>query len=112
MTKVKVDCDKCDGSGCTSGRQLLESIVHLIMMSGEHGKKGDSHPWLDDLPFSAKPSPDLAELTHGLAGRGPNLPLGHDALDRYSATKKIIKAAGLDPNKWGICSKCNGAGEY
>ena len=111
MKEIKVDCEKCEGTGTTSGRRLLECLTHLILIGGEHGKKGDSHPWLDDLPFSAKPTPDLAELTQGLADRGPDI-WGHDAIDRHVATEKIISAAGLDPEKWGICPKCNGAGKY
>lgn len=36
--------------------------------------------------------------------------LWDDACDPWSATKAIIKAAGLDPDSWGICLDCKGDG--
>ena len=55
------------------------------------------------------PSADIRELTGGLAGRAPRM-WGHDAIDRWTATDAIIKAAGLDPKTWGVCPACKGHG--
>ena len=49
----------------------------------------------------------MIELTCGLAGRDLGV-IGHDAMDKWSAYKKIIEPAGLDPKTWGICKTCNG----
>ncbi len=57
--------------------------------------------FVNDLMWHSK----LVEITTGLAGRVPRTPFGHD---RYAAEKKIISAAGLDPEVWGICQTCKG----
>ena len=51
----------------------------------------------------------MAELSGALAGRGPDRFGGHDAIDRWTATKKIVEAAGL-PETWGRCKTCDGHG--
>jgi len=85
------------------------------MISGSDAATGKCHPYFDVHSFQASygqpPSPEFAELTHGLAGRGPSGLMGHDACDRWTATKKIIEAAGLDPEKWGLCEICGGHGD-
>lgn len=53
---------------------------------------------------------ELTQLTEGLAGR-PISFLGHDACDQYVMMKKIVVAAGLDDETWGICPTCKGTGE-
>lgn len=109
------DCPKCDGHGVTSGRQWLGQITQLLLMAGcaaaDH--RPPLHPWLHDIFAHVDdqwPSPDMAELTTGLAGRGPFGRMGHDAIDRMNAVDAIIKAAGLDPEKWGTCPACSGDG--
>ena len=101
-------CPKCD-NGETAARKRLESLVNLIMLSGTDSLRGKNHPYFEGgFIFSEIiPSKDMVELTMGLAGRSPS-GLGHDACDRWSATEKIIEAAGLDPKKWGICPHCKG----
>lgn len=104
------DCPDCK-RGYTHAAEWLHSIVHLLMMAGRDSAQGNLHPWLAQLstrPSNEPPSPDMAELTTGLAGRAPSFI--HDSLDNYSAYEKIIKAAGLDPKKWGICQTCKGEG--
>ncbi|MGV3723624.1 MAG: hypothetical protein ACO1SX_22230 [Actinomycetota bacterium] len=64
------------------------------------------HPYLIEAGVS-DPGTELHELTTGLAGRSPSF-MGHDACDNWSAVKKIIAAAGLDPETWGICPHCKG----
>ncbi len=49
----------------------------------------------------------MHELTTGLAGRPCCTSFGHDAVDRWSAVKKINAAAGL-PEDWGTCKTCKG----
>jgi hypothetical protein len=107
------NCPECNGRGTTIARQRLEDLTHLIMISGSDSLHGKSHPWFDYGALyntSGKcPSKDMAELTAGLAGRKPCSFLGHDACDRWSATKAIIKAAKLKES-WGICKHCKGQG--
>ena len=108
-------CPACNGVGDTSDRRWLESFVNLILLAGEHPHRTDGrglHPYIADLMDASRP-PTMAfsDLTAGLAGRAPRGVLGHDALDRWAATSAIVKAAGLDPNTWGICPTCKGEGE-
>ncbi|MHB1778053.1 MAG: hypothetical protein ACYCU7_19030 [Acidimicrobiales bacterium] len=102
-------CPKCD-NGYTVAREYLNGIVHLLLIAGADSIKGSRHPWLDGVPHmrSEAPSPDMAELSAGLAGRKPDPFFGHDSIDRWIATKKIIEAAALDPETWGICTHCKG----
>lgn len=105
-------CPHCE-NGYTQARERLQNLVSLIMLSGSDSLEGKNHPYFDHIQkfvygFNSIPSKDMAELTTGLAGRECSRPFGHDACDRWSAEKKIIEAAGLDADKWGICPYCNG----
>lgn len=111
-------CNPCDGSGYTVAAARLYDLVSLLMISGEdvadyRKGRGRCHPYFDVNIFYSSQGKvcgeDMAELTVALAGR-PMSPFGHDACDRISAGQKIIEAAGLDPNKWGLCPHCSGHG--
>lgn len=104
-------CAACGGSGETPDLAWLSNITHMLLIAGGDGLRGQLHPWLQNMPLrpDRPPTPAMAELTGGLAGRSPEGRMGHDACDRWSATKKIIKAAGL-PAKWGVCKPCKGSG--
>jgi hypothetical protein len=83
-------CPECmDGSGQTEAMKFLEEVVGELM-------------WKRGIP-------GLDELTTGLAGRPPSSPFGHYSLDKWSATKKVVAAAGL-PKDWGKCPHCHGEG--
>lgn len=109
-------CDKCPNENCENGytgaRRWLQSVTHLLMMLGEAGtRKGRPiHPWLAEMPLRPGVEVDASasDLTSGLAGRKPMGFGGHDACDNWSAERKIIKAAGLNPKTWGICPTCKG----
>jgi len=103
-------CPDCN-NGYTTARERLETLARLIMLSGSDSREGKNHPYFTEdsaLNDGVRPSKDMSELTVGLAGRDLGSPFGHDAMDTWSATKKIITAAGLDPEKWGICNTCDG----
>ena len=108
-----INCPDCGGCGSTTALQRLEDLVSLLMLSGGDSVRGETHPYFVSAPLFRTagkcPSEDMVELTQGLAGREPCSFLGHDACDRWSATKKIIKAAGLK-KKWGTCQLCKGEG--
>jgi hypothetical protein len=96
------------GSACINGytadRAWLEHWVHLLLTAAG----SPDHPWVRGLPLAeAPPTGALKELTTVLAGRSPDRSLGHDAIDRWNATKAIIRAAGQD-DRWGICPGCEG----
>lgn len=109
--------------GYTAGRKWLYVIANLLSVAGgdaaSPGRRGIwPHPYLQELPFGPSfqnkpvgPTPDLAALTTALAGRPPSDGLGHDACDRWSIEKKIIAAAGFDPETWGVCPTCGGDGD-
>lgn len=108
------DWRPCPSSDCHNGSTMagrwLECAVHLILLIGEAGiSDHELHPWLREMPLNpgVKPGPDAAELSGGLAGRAPRVPFGHDAIDLFSAQRKIIEAAGL-PETWGTCQVCGG----
>jgi len=113
------DYRECPSNDCDNGSTLagawLEAITHLLMMSGETGdgdRERPLHPWLEAVALrpDRRPGPQMAELTVGLAGRQPVF-IGHDAIDRWSASKKIIAAAGL-PEGWGTCDVCEGSAQH
>lgn len=91
-----IECPTCGGAGDLSERRQVERIVAQILDLG--------------TPLRPGGTPALGELTGGLAGRAPRA-WGHDALDRCEATNKVIRAAGLDPQVWGICPTCKGDGK-
>jgi hypothetical protein len=111
-----VECVACHGRGNTNSARVLDALVRLIMIAGADSVRGKTHPYFttefsplfdsNDFPMGA----DMAELTSGLAGRPPGGIMGHDSCDSWTATKKIIQAAGLDPDNWGICPVCSGEG--
>lgn len=105
-------CPDCE-SGYTDARLRLQSLVRLIMLSGSDSVQGKNHPYFDHIGrfvsgFYKAPSKDMAELTSGLAGRTADRFFGHDGCDNWSAEQKIITAAGLDHDNWGICQTCKG----
>ncbi len=104
-------CPQCGTKGITTDRQYLDRVARLILIAGQSSLNGKIHPCIEDfIRPSRPPSPDMAEISTGLAGRKPNEIFGYDALDRYRATEKIITAAGLDPETWGKCPICHGDG--
>jgi hypothetical protein len=110
-----VKCATCGGSGITMSKMRLSELIDLLMLSSWDVLSRDrrnAHPYFDapGLYHSAGKvcEDDMLELTTGLAGRKPSM-LGHDAIDSWVATKKIVKAAGL-PKTWGDCPVCKGSG--
>jgi len=97
--------------GITQARELLERLTELILLGGEGARGGKIHPYLQNLMnYDGKiPSVDMLELTDGLAERDTGM-FGCGGNATYSALRNIIKAAGLSPDKWGICQTCGGDG--
>ncbi|MBK8773043.1 MAG: hypothetical protein IPM06_21795 [Rhizobiales bacterium] len=97
------NCAACSGSGATTASQRLGDLVSLLMLSGTDALREAHATYLCEAPLYSTQGKtcgaDMAELTAGLAGRTPPF-IGHDACDKWSATKKIIAAAGL-PEEWG-----------
>lgn len=117
-------------NGSTPARAWAQVVVRLLLQLDDdrhaHAQGRPMHPYFDSLPTPSRthdnlmdrhfrdrrptvprPSPDIAELGTGLAGR-PSGFLGHDSIDTWRATDTVVKAAGLDPDKWGICPACGG----
>lgn len=100
--------DDCENGSTIAGR-WLECLTHLILMAGDSSVDNRPlHPWLEQVALAPtkKPGPQMQALTAGLAGRAGS-PLGHDAIDRWKASKAIAVAAGLAED-WGICKVCGG----
>lgn len=101
----------CPNPDCRAGRTpdgaALEHLVHLILIAGGDSLRGRLHPWLASAGVEGL-GWHFHELTTGLAERSPDRPFGHDCIDRWVATRKVIAAAGLDPDKWGKCPTCHG----
>ncbi len=109
-------CATCGGRGTTTARQWVEQVAMLALLLSDdvryQSQGRDLHPYLRDsgsIAWGTRPSPDIIEFTTGLAGRAPCF-IGHDALDRWTATGKLIAAAGL-PATWGCCEACEGHGD-
>lgn len=115
--KLRADtCTDCAGRGSTTAAQWVQACASMILMldddlrSQELGRP--MHPYFNDFystAYGTRPSADIREVGRGLAGRESSF-LGHDSIDGYVAYKKIIEAAGLDPEVWGICTTCSGHG--
>ena len=105
-------CPACNGHGETPARQRLSSIVSLLLLSGEDSLRQHNHPYFRGANFDPGciPTPEMATLTTGLAGRSPAGRMGHDAIDRWHATDAILMAGGCDPKTWGWCPDCQGSG--
>ncbi|MCG7945868.1 MAG: hypothetical protein N0C84_05925 [Candidatus Thiodiazotropha taylori] len=106
------ECQDCDGTGSTLADHRLSDLISFIMLSGDDARKGTCHPYLQVAPLYHTQGKvcgiEMAELTVALAGREPSM-LGHDAIDKWTAKRKILQAAGL-PEDWGSCSTCGGEG--
>ena len=122
-------CPECEGRGTNASYRALDTIVRLLLLAGANsaerpkdfkpngrsqnfGGKLYPHPWLVELscwPID-DPGDELHLLTTALCGREASRPFGHDALDQFNAIRSIVKAAGQDPETWGICKACNGQG--
>lgn len=107
------NCPDCNGRGSTLAKQRLDDLVSLLMLSSDDAARGKVHPYFETAPLfdtrGIAVSQDIAELTGGLAGRPHRQPFGHDACDRWSASRKIIASAGLKKS-WGTCKRCKGEG--
>lgn len=103
-------------NGGTAAREWLEKVlINLMILPENVGRPvGQMHPYLLGVPQrpDVPPSADIGELTGGLAGRAPRMPFGHDSSDKWRAASKIIEAAGLDPDVWGVCPVCKGLGHH
>lgn len=107
----------CRGENCDNGMTIvagyIDHIAHLLLMLDDdldsQARGQQIHPWLAAIPCSSgkRVRADARELGTGLAGREAGF-LGHDAIDRWAATQKIIQAAGL-PEGWGTCPDCKGS---
>lgn len=101
--------EECSHGTTTSGC-WVESIVHLLLMLDDGPRRGrELHPWLRALPLvpNMPPGKDIIAFGTGLAGREASW-LGHDAIDRWKATKAIVRAAGL-PEDYFTCKTCGGS---
>lgn len=113
--------------GWTAAGAFLNTVVRDLLLAGSQAAEAAQaeprelrrngrlwpHPYLTEtLNRTPFPSSDLAELTTGLAGRPSSRPFGHDSLDSWSAAKAVVKAAGLDPEVWGVCPECQGSARH
>lgn len=107
-------CPGCNqGKGITPAREWLNAISYVLPMAGAASLETESlHPWLKAIRLAPdqRPGKEMALLTEGLAGNPPRYPFGHSGTDHWHASEKIIQAAGLDPEIWGICPVCHGHG--
>lgn len=110
------DCPTCEGCETTPARRWAEAAITALLMLADDVREQAlgraMHPYFDDFPsqgWGTRPSQDIVALTAGLAGREPGS-FGHDSSDRWKATAKVIEAAGLDVESWGMCETCHGRG--
>ncbi len=109
-------CPDCDGSGQSAARLRLEELARLILLSGSDTARQKPHPYFSDTralhhTYGMVVSGDMLELTNALSERDGREMFGYDSGACGRTTKKIISAAGLDPETWGICKTCEGRGE-
>lgn len=106
-------CESCDGSGYTDARRWLLAIARLLLRAGQQAVFPNEQPYPspEEMQNLTDPPPaELEILTTALAGRKPFKHAGYDAKGDYQASIKIIRAAGLDPDRRGVCPECQGEG--
>lgn len=101
-------------NGATPAMAWVSHIARLALMLDEdldaQRRDRPMHLYFGDERFHGpRPSPDISEFAAGLAGRGKSF-LGHDSINAWTATRKLVEAAGLDPETWGRCPECGGEG--
>lgn len=125
LTPDRLHEDGCPD--CTRGHtaaaewlQVLASRMDMLGSDiGDQQRGRPLHPWLaqDSYPPTSdeyqvlRPSEDILDLLAGLTGRDKGdllSPLRGG--DGYRIARKIIEAAGLDPETWGVCQACKGHG--
>jgi hypothetical protein len=109
-------CSDCGGAGSTPAARWVLATAHMLLMLDDdlaaQARGREMHPYFHSYyttAYGTRPSPDIREFGTGLAGREASF-LGHDSIDGWRAARKIIAAAGLDPDVWGICPTCSGTG--
>lgn len=123
-------CPDCR-RGYTWAREWIETLTNRIDMLasdiGDQDRGRPMHPWLtrDQYPATTdyrydeqgnrtassevmRPSRDILELIAGLTGDDEGRLLSPLRGSSYGIQKKLIEAAGLDPNMWGVCATCKG----
>ncbi|GAA2107949.1 hypothetical protein [Streptomyces synnematoformans] len=115
-------CPDCE-RGYTAAAEWLHTVAGRLGMVaediGEQRRGRPMHPWLAEDGYPplnrthrvARPTEDILDLVAGLTGEDRERPthwLGSTGGGRIAV--KIVKAAGLDPEVWGICPTCQGHG--
>lgn len=103
------ECAMCKGRGTTNDYEWVDALAQYILLLG--GERRDAY-YAEHFPLRrsrALPGAQFREFSAGLAGRPSDGLLGHDSIDRWRTTKKLIAAAGL-PENWGHCPACAGEG--
>lgn len=121
-------CPACKGRGQLQDRDTLDSLCRLFDTVSTDSKNrppgieiGPRQPlpmtigrmyWPHPYTIEARirdPGPNFHQIADGLAGDRKFLGcLGYNTA--YQLSVAILKAAGLDPDTWGICSACKGEG--
>ena len=122
--------DKTCVMGNTAGKAWLEAILRLLLLAADDAECPEEyrkdrtwpHPYLQKmatapqtqgehdketrcwtrLPTLIPPTPDIAEIVQGLAGRE-----GCSSSNLWAVSRRIISAAGLTED-WGVCPVCGG----
>jgi len=79
-------CPDCENGYSPAGAAFGEIVTTLM------------HTSVDD---------EFLRMTVGLAGREQSFGI-HDRCDCYTAGKKILAAAGIESDRWGVCKNCDG----
>lgn len=102
------ECPHCH-KGYTNARIRLQEIVSLLSLAGSDNLEGRNYPRSKAVSSHPNrvPSNDINELLQGLSGRAPSPFTGYNC---YAIECKIISAAGLNHEEWGLCQYCSGEG--
>lgn len=102
------DCPsaECD-NGYTTAGQWLSCIVRTLGGLATSARSGQLHPWEERIALNPGKAPgeDMVDLVKGLSGDSE---IRFGSFRAYTAAQTIMRAAGVDPETWGICPVCHG----
>lgn len=122
---IEVICRRMEDAAHDISAQLSGRALHPYLRDWEGAPNQSDHPaWMAErkedkdqgraswwkTPEILRPSEDILELMAPLTGHSPERLTSRMCGYSYQIDRKLIEAAGLDPEVWGWCPRCKASG--